>query len=159
MIEESLPTHLSLADTEHFHFLLWDFSRSSFLKHFWPGFARAVHPHSCEGTEVCSSAAHLKCQTLEGSLAMHCNPEGGCFVTVPLQLRALPSPGATCTGSSCPGAAGLQLLTAQPHRDLGCRACSERAPALLLGCAPKTGLGTQRGANTNPRDTLCKAQL
>lgn len=61
----------SLADIEHFHFLPLPSSLSSSFKHFWPSFPRAVHPHSCEGNEICSSAAHLKCQTTEGSF---CNP-------------------------------------------------------------------------------------
>lgn len=95
----------------------------------------------------------------EGSFAMRCNPEGGCFVTVALPAESPPRralPLAHLHGKLLPQEQGCSSCSQlSSSGDLGCRAsaCSEWAPALPLGCVPKTGVGTQKRNQHKPRVT------
>lgn len=154
MIDETLLTHLSLADIEHFHFLPWESSLSSLFKHFWPSFARAVHPHSCEGNEICSSAAHLKCQTTEGSFAIRCNPGGSLFCNRDTSAESSSSAWPTCSRKLLPRSrVGLQLLTAHLQQEFGVQSqhlLNEPQPS-RSGVYPKQDWAHERGINTNSK--------
>lgn len=159
MIQESIPTYLSLADIEHFHFLPLASSLSSLFKHFWPSCARAVHPHSCEGNEICSSAAHLKCQTTEGSFCNPSNPGGGLFCNRDISRgeTSWACPWATCSRGLLPRSGGLlQLLSAQLQQDLGCRASP--SPPARVCTQNRTGCLKEEPTQTL-NYTLWKPQL